>query len=77
MSGLKIGTRTETYNSSVAKGKVVSNDNANKDVYEGTTINYVVSLGIYNVESMIGKTPLKHLTEDLKKRAFQRFGYDS
>ena len=25
-------------------------------------------------ESMIGKAPLKHLTEDLKKRAFQRFG---
>ena len=45
--GMGIGTRTETYSSSVAAGLIISNDTGTKA--KGTLISYIVSKGAYSL----------------------------
>ncbi len=49
--GMGIGTRTETYSSSVSTGLIISNDTGTKS--KGTLISYIVSKGAYTLDSSL------------------------
>lgn len=44
-NGMSAGSRSEQYNDSIAKGNIISNDTGTKA--QGSSINYIVSLGAY------------------------------